>query len=114
MVECIEDASMEDMVTEADLHNSFYSTLNKLQTNLNSKNNRNKIFESSAKKKMIWPILMTVAIFFLITVGLVLEYGEFDMESWPFLLVPAIGFVSVLIGILYRNPISAELYPSGG
>ena len=85
-------------VTDSDLYDNFYKTLEKIKSKLNSKENKNIIFESSASGKLKWLILMIIAIFILITTKPILEYGELGMM--PFALVfPGIGF-SILIGSL--------------
>lgn len=63
-------------VTASDLYDNFYTTLSRIKSNLNNKENRNKIFESSASGKIKWLIIMIIAIFILITVKPVIEYGE--------------------------------------
>ena len=87
-------------VTAADLYDSFYTTLHKIQNNLNSKENKNKIFEASSKGKGKWLIIMIITLFILITVKPILEYSEMGVEVIPFaLLFPGIGF-TILIGSL--------------
>lgn len=63
-------------VTASDLYDNFYRTLNSIKSRLNSKENKNKIFESSASGKGKYLILMIIAVFILITVKPVIEYGE--------------------------------------
>lgn len=87
-------------VTATDLYDSFYTTLYKIQNNLNSKENKNKIFEASSKGKGKWLIIMIITLFILITVKPILEYSEMGVEVIPFaLLFPGIGF-TILIGSL--------------
>lgn len=62
-------------VTESDLYDKFYRTLDSIKSMLNSKENKNKIFESSASGKGKYLMLMIIAIFILITVKPVVEYG---------------------------------------
>ena len=90
---------MNASVTASDLYDDFYITLDRIKQRLNSKENKNEIFESTANGKVKWLILMIIAIFILITVKPVSEYyGEFGMIL-PALLFPGIGF-SVLFGSL--------------
>lgn len=63
-------------VTVSDLYDNFYTTLNRIKSIINSKENKNKIFESSARGKGKYLILMIIAIFILITVKPIIEYGE--------------------------------------
>ena len=66
----------KNSVTTSDLYDNFYVTLNRIKSKINSKENRNKIFESSASGKGKYLILMIIAIFILITVKPVIEYGN--------------------------------------
>ncbi len=66
----------KNSVTASDLYDNFYTTLNRIKSKMNSKENKNKIFESSASGKGKYLILMIIAIFILITVKPVIEYGE--------------------------------------
>ena len=66
----------KNSVTEFDLYDNFYTTLKRIKSKMNSKENKNKIFESSASGKGKYLILMIIAIFILITVKPVIEYGE--------------------------------------
>jgi uncharacterized membrane protein YgcG len=88
----------KNSVTASDLYDNFYTTLNRIKSKLNSKENKNKIFESSASEKGMLLILMIIAIFILITTKPVLEYGEIWNLLFA-LLFPGIGF-TVLIGSL--------------
>ncbi len=62
-------------VTNFYLFNSFYKTLDKIKSKMNSIENKDKIFESKASGQIKYLILMIIAIFFLITVRPVIEYG---------------------------------------
>lgn len=66
----------KDSVTASDLYDNFYTTLNRIKSKMNSKENKNKIFELSASSKGKYIILMIIAIFILITVKPVIEYGK--------------------------------------
>ena len=84
-------------VTASDLYNSFYITMGEIKGNLNSRENKEKIFEKSSLGKGIWGFLAIIIIFLLITVRPVLEY---DASNFLLaLLFPAIGF-SVMFGFL--------------
>lgn len=74
-----EETSKKDSVTGSDLYNSFYNTLNKIKTKMNSKENKNRIFEATAGSKIKYIILMILAIFLLITVKPMLEYDMVTM-----------------------------------
>lgn len=88
----------KNSVTASDLYNNFYITLDRIKKILNSKENKNKIFESAASGKGKWLILMIIAIFALITVKPVVEYSGMELLLFA-LIFPAIGF-SIMIGSL--------------
>ncbi len=99
-IELATDTSEKTSVTASDLYDNFYTTLNKIKSNLNSKENKNKIFESSASGKGKWLILMMIVLFILITVKPIAEYSDDGIASLPFaLLFPGIG-LTILIGSL--------------
>ena len=81
-------------VTDKMLYNNFYITMNKILSNINSKENKQKILEKSASNKKIFIILMIIAIYCLITIP---PIGGVD----PFaLLFPGIGF-TVMFKMLF-------------
>lgn len=104
--------SNKNSVTITDLYNNFYITLNRIKAKLNSKENKNKIFESSARGKVKWLILMIIALFILITVKPIVEYSEVGIAILPFALIfPGIGFSLMLSMLLGFN--TGALYVSG-
>ncbi len=95
------DTSKKTYVTDTDLYNNFYITLDTIKSNLNSKENKNKIFESSSSGKWKLLIMMSIAILALITIKPVIEY--YDAEtSLNTLLFSVIGFL-LLFGMLFRK-----------
>lgn len=74
-----EESNKKDSVTGSDLYDSFYTTLNDIEFKMNSKKNRNEIFEEKASGKIKYIILMIFAIFLLITVKPLLEYDMVPM-----------------------------------
>ena len=72
----MDNSNAKISVTSSDLYDNFYTTLNRIKTKMNSKENKNEIFESSASGKGKYLILMIIAVFILITVKPVIEYGE--------------------------------------
>lgn len=78
-------------VTSTDLYNNFYITTDKILSNINSKENKNKIFEKSASSKTIFIILMIIATYCLITIPPFCGYGDSDALLVA-LLFPGIGF----------------------
>ncbi len=93
-------------VTSMDLYDNFYITMRKILSNINNKENKNKIFEKSASRKTIFVILMIIASFCLITIPPIFTYGE------PFnlifaLLFPGIGF-SLMCSVILTETISVN------
>jgi len=85
-------------VSEKDLYNSFYKTLNKIMNNMNRKSNKNKIFEKSASSKKKLLITLILLTFGLITIPPVYYYGDMEMLILV-LLFPGIGFSFLFIGL---------------
>ena len=71
-----QENSESTSVTTTDLYDKFYRTLNRIESKMNSKENKSKIFESSASGKGKYLIIMIIAIFILITVKPFSEYGQ--------------------------------------
>lgn len=78
-------------VTSNDLYNNFYITMKKILSNINSKENKNKIFEKSASIMTVFIILMIIATYCLITIPPIFLYGGSD-NLLIALLFPGIGF----------------------
>ena len=83
-----------DEVTSEDLNNSFYKTINKILTNVNTKENKNMVFEKSAANKSKFIKLMIIAIYCLITIPLMFDYGAIG-DLFYALLFPAFGFTGL-------------------
>ncbi len=108
----METGGTKDSVTDSDLYNSFYTTLNRIKSKMNSKENKHKIFESTASGKGKWLILMIIAVFVLITVKPILEYGEGGLAMLPFALIfPGIGF-TVLFKMVFGKT-NSTVYVNG-
>ena len=69
----------KNSVTASDLYDKFYTTLDRIKKKINSKENKSKIFESSANGKGKYLILMIIAIFILITLKPIIDNGEIAM-----------------------------------
>ena len=67
------------VVTETDLTNNFYVTTNKIITNINRKENRDKIFEKSSTNKNLFITLMVIISLAFITIKPVYEYSGAEM-----------------------------------
>lgn len=57
----------KNSVTNEDLYNSFYKTIESIKLKLESKENKNKVFEKSSSRKNIWLVIMCIVIFILIS-----------------------------------------------
>ncbi len=102
-----ESTSQLNEVTSLDLYNNFYITLNAIIKNLNQKDNIHKIFENNSFYKGLYATI--VAIFLLITVRPVYEYG--GAEILPFaLLFPGLGFSILFAMVFGKTPIFLKLF----
>jgi uncharacterized membrane protein YgcG len=61
-------------VTEKELSNKFYRTLSAIKTNVNTKINKERVYEKESLKQVKWGILIAAAVFILISVVPVAEY----------------------------------------
>lgn len=105
--------STKTSVTESDLYDEFYVTLNKIKSKLDSKKNLDKIFEKSTKGKAKWLIVMAIAIFLLITIKPVVEYGE-SLTMIPIVLIfPLWGIwsmCSIFSGSMSTDSLSEKIF----
>lgn len=81
----------KDSVTNEDLYDRFYTTIDKIKNRINSKTNKKKIIEPSSTKNIVWLVLMCIAIFILITVKPIIEYGDSELIIFA-LVFPGLGF----------------------
>lgn len=114
--------STKTSITDADLYNNFYRTLNRIKSKLDSKKNKHKIFESSSSGKGKWLFLMIIAIFILITLKPILEYSDITVSvngtptnspvaALPFaILFPGIGFTVLFSMLLGKTPKTAKIF----
>ncbi len=96
-------------VTSTDLYNNFYITTNRILSNINNKENKNRIFEKSASSKTIFIILMIIATYCLITIPPIFAYGESSSLLFA-LLFPGIGF-TVLFKLVFGE--TQTIYVNG-
>ena len=82
-------------VTHEDLYDSFYQTVGRITTNLNKKENREKILEPDSLNKSWTLVLMIIATYVLIT------WQPVVIEGDPFLLIPALLFPGIGFTILF-------------
>lgn len=90
-------------VTASDLQYRFYKTISQIKSNVNSSENKDKIFESGLNGKRAIIILMIVFAFIGITIPPLM-----DMEQMIFLMIfavvfPGIGF-AVLMSMVFSGP----------
>ena len=104
-----ESADNTNEVTSTDLYNNFYITMNRILSNINNKENKNKIFEKSASSKAIFIILMIIATYCLITIPPIFAYGESASLLFA-LLFPGIGF-TVLFKLVFGE--TQTIYVNG-
>lgn len=96
-------------VTLESLYNNFYTTTNTILSNINDKENKNKIFEKMLASNKIFIILMIIITFCLITIPPIYLYG--DPENLLLdLLGPGIGFTIATHIIMDGNK---NLYVNG-
>ena len=104
-----EPAGNINEVTSTDLYNNFYITMNRILSNINNKENKNKIFEKSASSKTLFIILMIIATYCLITMPPIFAYGESASLLFA-LLFPGIGF-TVLFKLVFGE--TQTIYVNG-
>lgn len=93
----------KNTVTACDLYDNFNTTLDEIKVMMNSKENKNKIFEVSSKEKIKWLILMNIVICFVITaIPITAYYGE---EAGIFTLV-AVLFTETGFNVLIESIIN--------
>ena len=96
-------------VTATLLYDEFYKTLNKIKSNMNSKENKEQIFDYKASMSRKIVITFAILIFCIITIKPVLEYTGLISLMFA-ILFPVIGF-SVLFGMLFGNTsISVKIF----
>lgn len=95
-------ANTTNEVTSLDLKNNFYITINKILANVNSKENKYKIFEKSASSKLIFVILMIIATFIIITIPPIFSYGDTSLLIFA-ILCPGLGFTLMFAFLFTTN-----------
>lgn len=88
-------------VTSMDLYDNFYITMDKILSNINNKENKDKIFEKSSLWKNPFIIIMIITTYFLITIPPIVTYGEPAFLLFA-LLSPGIGF-TLMFNMLLNN-----------
>lgn len=98
-----------DEVTSIDLYDNFYITMGRILSNINNKENKNKIFEKSASSKNVFIVLMIIATYCLITIPPILAYGDPSILFMA-LLFPGIGF-TIMFSMLFGG--TKTIYVNG-
>ena len=97
--------SYKDSVTASELHNNFYTTLNRIKIIMNCKENKNKIFEKSASGKGKWLKFMNIIIFFFITeLSMLAYYGD---EEIVIVSILALVFTGIGLNALLDSAIDS-------
>ncbi len=99
----------KDEVTYEDLHYKFYKTLSKIKNKFNTKEYKNKLFERSSLKNNFMIILMIIAVFCMITIKPVLEFGE-PGTLVVALVFPGVGFTILFAMVFGKTPISMKIF----
>ena len=73
-----ENASKEGEVTSSDLYKHYYYEIDKILLKINSKENKNKIFEKKASRKSIIVVILILISLFTIIAIPTLEYGDYS------------------------------------
>ncbi|MGN1372263.1 MAG: DUF2207 domain-containing protein [Candidatus Coprovivens sp.] len=89
------DTSNDNEVTSSELYNNFYTTMDKILSNINSKTNKEKILEKKASSKSKFIVLMIILTYCLITISPIKAYGKSSGILFA-LLFPSIGFTIIL------------------
>ena len=92
----------KESVTDSDLYDKFYLTINRILANTNSHSNKYKVFEKSAANKSWIIILMMLITYLLISVPALLEYGDYENIIFS-LISPAFGAALIVYVIIKMN-----------
>ena len=102
-------AAAQTTVTEQELKNEFYKTLNNITSNLNGKQNKNKYYEKYPAGKVTAIVFMIIATFLLITIKPMLNYGGAEMALMA-IIFPGIGFSMLLASLFCMKNGSAKAF----
>lgn len=97
----------KESVMISELRNNFYKTLTKIENNMNSKKNHEKIFDSKSKKFTSKFIYMIGFIYALITIRPIIEvWGTLSLVLIPVFIVCSImGFAFLFLMLFAKGPI---------
>ncbi len=91
----------QDQVSLSELYNNFYPTVDKILININSKENKEKIFEKKSLSKKKHIIIMMLISYLIITAIPIINYGD-PSNLIVALIFPSIGF-AVLFSLVFGN-----------
>lgn len=100
----------KDIVTKSDLECKFYKTIDIIKRRIMSEENKYSLFEKKASKKIFPLILMIMAIYGVITVSPLKEYGAESGEILFGILFPMVGF-SIALATIFGK--SGTIYVNG-
>lgn len=90
-------------VTDKDLYNRFYITNNRILSNINSKQNKDKISDKKTSTKSKFILLMIAITYFLITIPLILAYNNDFISSLITIFGSCFAFKLALNEMIYGN-----------
>ena len=85
------DTTSPNETTSLDLYDSFYITMDKILSNINTKESKNTIYEKSTSNKKKFIILMMIATYFLITIPPIILFGQGQINVFS-IFFPMIAF----------------------
>ncbi len=91
----------KDTVTYKDLYNKFYKTLDSVRNVIQSKANMCKIFEEVSSKKIIWVVLMIIAIIAAMIIKPFIEYGPIGGTLTAIMYV--VGVICIIALIVFSS-----------
>lgn len=103
LFQCSRGEKREWIVSDSDLNNEFYQTLNNIRRQLDSKENVHRVFEESSLKKRKWLFMMAAAILVLIMIKPAVETQGWEML--PIVLaLPGIGLTVMIVALFSDMP----------
>lgn len=97
-------------VTEEDLFDNFYKTIDSIVSNLNNKKNKEKIFEKTSLGKGALIISMIIVTFILITIKPIMELGNGFILLPTALIFSGSGFLMILTALFIKRNMAIKLF----
>lgn len=107
-IELSTDVVEKQSVTKDDLHNSFYTTMDEIKSNINNKKNKHFIFEKNTEMKSVSVILFIIATLITIISVPTLEYAGI-VELAVTLFLCAFYAIFFAVGIFGKNTIAFRI-----